>query len=148
MQTQPGVNHRHTWICATGNAAPIQTLMPSVFVFVSKVSAKLVTEHAIKKYLYKRNPVPPPRHSTACLEFPVPTILLLSKQFIECLCTYKPSLLLFTLALGWKQLDFWLLTGFCFPGYYYVDSFAMQEAGMPYNIKSTAIKIPHENITL
>lgn len=59
MQRQPGVNHAHTCICATGDAASIQTLMPAVFVFVSKVSATLPTEHAIKKYLYKTQPAPP-----------------------------------------------------------------------------------------
>lgn len=104
---------------------------------------------ACNKKIPVQNPASPSlsRHSTECLEFQVPTAFLLSKQLSECFPTYKHSLLL-SLTLGWKQPDLWLLTGFWFPGYYYVDSFVMQEAGMPCNIKSTPIKIPHDNITL
>lgn len=98
-----------------------------IFICFSKAS----TDQAIKKYLYKRNPGP------AWPEFQVPTVFHPGKQFNECLPIYKHSRLLFTLTLGHKQVDFWLLTGFWFSGYYPGDSLVMQEAGMPCNIKIT-----------
>lgn len=107
-----------------------------------KCFSKASTDQAIEKYVNKRNPGP------AWPEFQVPTVLILGKQLSGCLPIYKHSLLLFTLTLGQKQLDFWLLAGFWLSGYYSVDSFVMQGAGMPCNIKPTPIKIPHDNITL
>lgn len=142
------------WIVATHGSVQQAMLLASklwcqLYLCFCQVSVKLATEHAIKKYLYKNPPsISLSRHSTACPEFQVPTVLLIPKQFRECLPTHKHNLLLFTPTLGWKQPDFWLLTCFWFHGYYYVDSFAMQEAGMAWNIKSTPIKLPHDNITL
>lgn len=142
------------WIVGTHGSVQQAMLLPSklwcqLYLCFCQVLVELATEHAIKKYLHKKPPsLSLSRHSTACPEFQVPTVLLIPKQFSECFPTHKHNLLLFTPTLGRKQPDFCLLTGFWFHGYYYVDSFAMREAGMPCNIKSTPIKSPHDNITL
>lgn len=80
MQNHPGVNNGHTKICATDDSASVQSWMTAVFVFESEVSAKFAAEHAIKITYTKILNSFPSRHRTACLEFQVLTVFLVSKQ--------------------------------------------------------------------
>lgn len=80
MQNQPGVKNGHTKICVTDDSASVQTWMPAVFVFETKVSAKSAAEHAIKITYTKIFSSSPSGHRTACLEFQVLTVFLVSKQ--------------------------------------------------------------------